>query len=103
MGAPLSELWAEAGHSVFVSSRHPERLIAPTGGSKGTIAEACAFADVILLATPFAATAEFPTEVKAAMAGKIVIDANNANHGGAAAEAQASGRGSGAWTAAQLP
>ena len=37
VGGPLSELWASAGHEVFVSSRHPARLVAPPGGRKGLL------------------------------------------------------------------
>ena len=106
VGEPLSLLWASAGHEVFVSSRHPERLQAPAGGYKGSVLEAVRFADVLLLAIPFSAVPHLPAEVKQAMVGKIVIDANNAwkgREGAAAAEAHATGLGSAVWTASQLP
>ena len=106
VGGPLSQLWARAGHEVFISSRHPEALQPPAGGRKGSVLEAVRFADVLLLAIPFSSVPHLPAEVKEAMVGKVVIDANNAwigREGAAAAEAHATGLGSGAWTAQQLP
>lgn len=78
VGGPLAELWAQAGHQVFVSSRHPEELVAPPNGFKGTVIDAVNWADVILLAIPFSAVPKLPQEVKDAMNGKVVLDANNA-------------------------
>jgi len=54
IGGVVGKLWARAGHHVRFSSRHPERLdaLAAEAGpnaSRGTIAEALAFGDVILL------------------------------------------------------
>jgi hypothetical protein len=106
VGGPLSAEWSAAGHSVFVSSRNPDALEAPPGGSKGTVLEAVQFADVVLLAIPFSAVPHLSQEVKDALDGKIVLDANNCwrgREGQAAAEALASGKGSGVWTAGQLP
>jgi predicted dinucleotide-binding enzyme len=107
VGGPLSSLWAQAGHEVLVSSRNPSSLTAPEpNGRVGTPEEAAAFGDVVLLAIPFSATASLSAACKAAMDGKVVIDANNAfphRDGDAAVEALGSGAGSGSWTAAQLP
>ena len=106
VGGPLSYLWSQAGHQVFVSSRHPENLTAPPGGQKGRVIDAVNFADVILLAIPFSKVPYLSDEVKAAMAGKVVLDATNAwkgREGPAAAEAHASGLGSGVWVAGHLP
>lgn len=106
VGGPLSEMWARGGHQVFVSSRHPEELIAPKDGFKGSVLEAVQFADVILLAIPFGATRKLDDEVKAHMKGKIVIDANNAwerRDGPDAIEAKSTGAGTGLWTASILP
>ena len=106
VGGPLSAQWSAAGHSVFVSSRNPDTLEAPPGGSKGTVLEAVQFADIVLLAIPFSSVPHLPQDVKDALDGKIVLDANNCwpgREGQAAAEALASGKGSGVWTAGQLP
>ena len=106
VGGPLSELWASAGHEVFVSSRHPARLQVPPGGRKGSVLDAVRFADVLLLAIPLSAVPGLPDEVKRAMAGKVLLDANNAwkgREGDAAAEVHGTGLGSGTWTARQLP
>ena len=73
VGGQLSEMWASAGHQVFVSSRHPEQLNAPPNGFKGTVLEAVQFADVILLAIPFGQTRKLSDEIKSNMKGKIVI------------------------------
>ena len=75
VGGPLAQLWQAAGHDVFVSSRHPEQLAPPPGVQKGTVFDAVSFADVILLAIPFSSVPVLPEDVKAAMAGKIVLDA----------------------------
>ena len=90
VGGPLAELWARAGHQVFVSSRHPEQLVAPAGGFKGNVLDAVNFADAILLAIPLSAVPKLPDDVKNAMRGKVLLDANNAwlgREGEAAAEA----------------
>ena len=106
VGGPLSEMWARAGHQVFISSRHPEELVAPKNGHKGSVLEAVQFADVILLAIPFGATRKLDDEVKAKMRGKVVIDANNAwerRDGPDAIEAKSTGFGTGLWTASIIP
>lgn len=106
VGGQLSEMWASAGHQVFVSSRHPEQLNAPPNGFKGTVLEAVQFADVILLAIPFGQTRKLSDEIKSNMKGKIVIDANNAwerRDGPDAIEAKSTGKGTGLWTASILP
>jgi predicted dinucleotide-binding enzyme len=109
IGSTLARLWTE--HEVLLSSRHPERLdgLVEELGSRarrGTPLEAARWAEVLLLAIPFAATAHLGAEVVAALQGKIVIDAGNpfeGRDGSAAAEVAASGRGSGRWTADKLP
>ena len=64
IGGALGELWAAAGHSVFLSSRHPQRLrdlAARIGGRAGPPREAAAFGEVVLVSVPYAgiAAAEF--------------------------------------------
>ncbi|MBE9059538.1 NADPH-dependent F420 reductase [cf. Phormidesmis sp. LEGE 11477] len=79
IGGSLGRLWAKAGHEVFFSSRHPEKLDslarqAGNGAQAGTTDEAIAFADLIFEAVPFSATMTLPVD---ALAGKILITASN--------------------------
>jgi predicted dinucleotide-binding enzyme len=109
IGSSLARLWT--GHEVLLSSRHPESLddlVAELGDQvrRGTPLEAARWGEVVLLAIPFAATAGLAWEVKSALAGKVVIDANNPfgqRDGEAAIQVAREGAGSGRWTAAQLP
>src|SRR5437588_8319456 len=59
-GGALGTLFAKAGHPVMFSSRHPEQLndlVASAGplAKAGAVAEAIAFADVVLLVVPYTA------------------------------------------------
>ncbi len=79
IGGSLGRLWAQAGHEVFFSSRHPEQLsglVEQAGkcAQVGTAEEAIAFADIILEAIPFSATMSLPAD---ALAGKTLITASN--------------------------
>lgn len=111
IGGTLGTLWAKAGHEVMVSSRHPESLRELVdkvghGMRAGTLEEAAAFGEVVLLAIPFGATPGLPEAVKKSLSGKVVLDAGNIypqRDGAAAIEAQREGRGSGTWTARHLP
>ena len=82
IGGALGILLAQAGYEIFYSSRHPETLkdLVKTTGPKaraGTVAEAIAFGDVIVLSLPLKAIPELDTEIKEALKGKIVIDTSN--------------------------
>ncbi|EMD98639.1 MULTISPECIES: NADPH-dependent F420 reductase [Stutzerimonas stutzeri subgroup] len=82
IGSALARLWVKAGHSVMISSRHPDRLqpLADELGERaraGTVREAAAFAEVILLAVPYAATPQVGRDHAAGLEGKIVLDAGN--------------------------
>jgi predicted dinucleotide-binding enzyme len=82
IGGTIGELWARAGHQVFFSSRHPENLkaLVEKAGPRaraGTVAEAIAFGDVILLAVPYAAMPQISRDHAKALAGKPVLDAGN--------------------------
>lgn len=83
IGGTLGSLWARAGHPVMFSSRHPEELKGLVdglgGGARaGTITEAIAFADAVLLAVPYRALPEIGREHAAALAAKaLVLDACN--------------------------
>lgn len=79
IGGALGRHWAKVGHDVMFSSRNPEqlRLMAAAAGAKtGTVAEAAAFADVILLAIPFGKVPEVAQQT-GRLDGKILIDAGN--------------------------
>jgi predicted dinucleotide-binding enzyme len=82
-GGALGTLFAKAGHPVMFSSRHPEQLkdlVASAGPNAraGTVAEAVAFGDVILLVVPFTAIEEIGKEHGKALAAKpLVIDVSN--------------------------
>jgi len=80
-GSGLAVRWARAGHSVTIGSRDGERgkdaarklssgAVTIDGGSN---ADACN-AEVVVLSVPYAAHAETLASVKAALAGKIVVD-----------------------------
>ena len=82
IGGTLGILLAKAGYEIFYSSRHPEALkgLVKTAGPKtraGTVAEAIAFGDVIVLSVPLKAIPELGSETKEALKGKIVIDTSN--------------------------
>jgi hypothetical protein len=82
IGGTLGILLAKAGYEVFYSSRHPGSLtdLVRTAGPKaraGTVAEAIAFGDVIVLSLPFKAMPGLDTGTKEALKGKIVIDTSN--------------------------
>lgn len=83
IGGTLGGLWVKAGHPVMFSSRHPEELqglVTSLGplAQAGTVAEAIAFADVVLLAVPYGALPAIGKEHSGALAQKAaVIDACN--------------------------
>jgi predicted dinucleotide-binding enzyme len=82
IGGTLGILFARAGYEIFYSSRHPDTLkdLVETAGLKaraGTVAEAIAFGDVIVLSLPLKALPMLDVETKKALTGKIVIDTSN--------------------------
>jgi hypothetical protein len=63
MGSALGELFIKAGHPVMFSSRHPENLkpLAERLGPLarvGTVEQAVAFGDVVVMVVPYAAIEE---------------------------------------------
>ncbi|WP_293239033.1 NADPH-dependent F420 reductase [Paludibacterium sp.] len=78
VGRTLGKLAAQAGHEVMLSnSRGPHTLYSTrpgTGCQIGTVSEAIAFADVVVVAIPLQAYRTLPAE---ALAGKLVIDTCN--------------------------
>ncbi|MGH8687697.1 MAG: NADPH-dependent F420 reductase [Burkholderiales bacterium] len=83
IGSTLGGLWVKAGHPVMFSSRHPEELkdlVAGLGplASAGSVEEALAFADVVLLAVPYRALPQIGKEFARPLAAKaLVLDACN--------------------------
>jgi 8-hydroxy-5-deazaflavin:NADPH oxidoreductase len=82
MGGPLGIAWAQAGHQVLYSSRHPEELMdlvqaAAPRASAGYPDAALAFGDVILLAVPPSAIPQLGRDYGNLMRGKVVIDISN--------------------------
>jgi predicted dinucleotide-binding enzyme len=83
VGGTLGKRWAQGGHSVLFSSRHPESekmktLIEAAGpnAAASSVAHTVEQSDILLLASPWPATKEM---VAAAgdLAGKILIDVTN--------------------------
>lgn len=68
VGSALAERLSELDHEVTVADSKTD---------PATVAAAVAAADAVVLAVPFPAVAALDTRVKAATAGKIVIDATN--------------------------
>ena len=83
IGGTLGALWVKRGHPVMFSSRHPEQLKEMVDGlgplaHAGTVEEAIAFADVVLLAVPYRAMPQIGKNYGAALAKKaLVLDATN--------------------------
>lgn len=82
LGGAVGTLFAKAGHPVLFSSRHPEELkpLAEQAGPNartGTVADAVAFGDVILIAVPYSAMPELSRDYGKAMSGKLILDATN--------------------------
>ena len=111
IGGNLGILLAKAGYEIFYSSRHPDTLkkLVKTAGPKaraGTVAEAIAFGDMIVLSLPLKALPELDAQTKDALKGKIVIDTSNPypeRDGAIAEEARRDPGGMGAFVARLLP
>jgi 8-hydroxy-5-deazaflavin:NADPH oxidoreductase len=82
-GGTLGKLFARRGHPVMFSSRHPEQLgdlVASAGpnASAGTVEQAIAFADVVLVVVPYSAMEQIGRDHGPALAGKrLIIDVSN--------------------------
>jgi predicted dinucleotide-binding enzyme len=109
IGTTLGGLWAKAGHEVMFSDRDPEQAkrAAESAGSRGrtgSVKEAAAFGDAVLIAVPYAALPAVQNEAGAALKGKVVVDPNNpvpARDGEMAVKAKE--KGAAVSTAALLP
>ncbi|HZK90909.1 MAG TPA: NAD(P)-binding domain-containing protein [Stellaceae bacterium] len=82
-GGALGTVFAKAGHPVMFSSRHPETLAdlvksAGPNTKAGTVEEAVAFGDVIVLVVPFAAVEQIGKDYGKEIAAKrLLIDVSN--------------------------
>lgn len=82
IGGTLGELWARAGHRVYLSSRHPEKLkelaerIGPNA-QYGFPREAAAFGEVVLISVPYGALPQVGSDYAKEMKGKIVLETGN--------------------------
>jgi len=83
VGGTLGKAWAKTGHDIFFGVRHPKddktRQLVQSLGNKaqaGTVAEAAAFGEVVVLATPWPATQAAVREA-GNLRGKVVIDCTN--------------------------
>jgi 8-hydroxy-5-deazaflavin:NADPH oxidoreductase len=78
VGRAIGKLAVKAGHQVMLSnSRGPQTLFSlphGVGCEVGTVEEAIAFGDVVVIAIPFASYRSVSADL---LAGKIVIDTNN--------------------------
>jgi predicted dinucleotide-binding enzyme len=82
LGSTVGRNWVRAGHEVMFSSRHPARLagMAARQGPNahaGTIQEAAAFGEAVLLSVPYEPVPNIARQVGEALAGKILINASN--------------------------
>jgi len=109
IGSTIGGLWAKAGHEVMFSDRDADvaKRVAESVGGKarsGTVEQAVAFGDVVLIAVPYGALPAIAQQVGAQLKGKIVVDPNNpvpARDGDMAVQAKE--KGAAVSTAAILP
>ena len=111
IGSTLARLWADAGHEMVISSRHPDELkslVADLGrrATAGTAEEAARVGEAILLTVPLKAVPALGRDIEALLRDKVVLDTGNAyeqRDGDIAREATRNPRGSAAWAAALFP
>ena len=82
IGSTFGGLWAKAGHEIMFSDRDAEQAkrAAETLGARarvGTVEEAVAFGDAVLIAVPYGALPAIAQQVGEKLKGKVVIDPNN--------------------------
>ncbi len=80
VGGALGKKWAEVGHTVIFGARSPadpKYADLKVIGAMTGVAESLAGAEIVLLALPGSAVAEFAAQFGPQLAGKIVIDATN--------------------------
>jgi 8-hydroxy-5-deazaflavin:NADPH oxidoreductase len=77
-GSTLGTLWANAGHQVMFSSRHPEELKSLVDGigpaaQAGTVEQAVAFGDVVAIVVPYTAMQQIGKDYGPALASKVLV------------------------------
>jgi len=82
VGGTLGTLWVKAGHSVMFSSRHPEELTdlvkaAGPNSRAGSVSDAAAWGDVIVLSVPYGAMPALSEQLKGKLDGKVVLSTSN--------------------------
>jgi 8-hydroxy-5-deazaflavin:NADPH oxidoreductase len=82
IGGALARHWVNAGHEVFMSSRHPEELepLAKELGPRAHVGlpqEAAAFGSVVLVSVPYGAMPQIGADFADELAGKVIIDTSN--------------------------
>ena len=81
VGRALATSFVRAGHSVSIASRDPEDAGSVAAATNARVAgsnvEAASWADIIVLATPFASAPDIATEIGESVTGKVVVDATN--------------------------
>ena len=111
IGGAVGTLWSRAGHQVLFSSRHPESLDslvdhAGSTASRGTVAEAARFGDVVLISVPFKALRALGQSLAPLLRGKVVLETGNPypdRDGDIARAVINSGRGTGPYVAEWFP
>ena len=111
IGGLVGKLWAQAGHQVRFSSRHPDdldALVADSGpnASRSSIEDALAFGDVIMISIPYGSLPAFGVQYGSQLSRKIVIETGNPypnRDGDVAKQVLDSGLGTGQWSAHWLP
>jgi 8-hydroxy-5-deazaflavin:NADPH oxidoreductase len=82
IGGTLGVLWAQAGHEVFFSSRHPDELgdlvkRAGPAARAGMPREGAAFGEVVLISVPYGAVPQIGRDFASELAGKVVLETGN--------------------------
>jgi predicted dinucleotide-binding enzyme len=107
IGGTVGKLWAQAGHKVHFSSRHPEELtsLAKESGANaasGSVEDGLKFGEVFLISIPYGALPAFGERYAARLAGKVVMETGNPypeRDGDVAKQVINSGLGTGYWSA----
>ncbi len=83
VGGTLGRGWAKKGHDIFFGVRHPQedksrKLLQSIGpnAQAGTVSDAAAFGEIVVLATPWPAT-EAAVNEAGDLTDKVVIDCTN--------------------------
>src|SRR3954469_15805551 len=81
IGSTIGGLWVKAGHEGMFSDRDPEAVKRAMDGlgpkaRAGSVEEAVAFGDAVLIAVPYGALPAIQKQVGDKLKGKVVIDPN---------------------------